>query len=83
MNKNAEFIAWLKRARAMATNSPRAYFVSWADFVRSCMNDTAHKDNLNWNSNDAALFVWLYQLKRTRSEVIAMFDNSIKALEEV
>lgn len=89
MNKNAEFIAWLKRARALVEKgwTQGAYHNAGCYCARGALNTAAPLVPLDWRlvgpDSDHGLVHWNDMQGRTQAEVIAMFDNSIKALEEV
>ena len=83
MNKNAEFIAWLKRARGVVQDEARPPGWTWYTHVKYAMFK-ASTDAYWATSCDKFDFIdWCNSPGRTKAEVIAMFDNSIKALEEV
>ena len=89
MNKNAEFIAWLKRAKALVEKgwTQGAYHRGECCCAQAAMADTVPKDAPGFlftgPGSHCGLVYWNDTPGRTKAEVIAMFDNSIKALEEV
>ena len=89
MNKNAEFIAWLKRAKALVEMgwTQGAYHRGRCYCAVGALNASAPRNAPEWCfvglGVHCGLIHWNDMKNRTQAEVIAMFDNSIKALEEV
>ena len=87
-SKDKAFIEWLKRARELV----RKGWTQGADQRGSCfcaagaMNETRPPDDeMRWtvrwpNGGLCILYMWNDAPGRTQAEVIAMFDNSIRAM---
>lgn len=88
---NKEFVAWLKRARALVAAGWTRGVMHRVRGNRDCycaygaLNATNERlKPMCWSFNGGSyreLAEWNDRLGRKKSEVLAMFDNSIRALD--